>query len=764
MLITRRNFYTMRYLNKLIPVSISIYLGCILLFFSLSVSGQVVSQGEKDLRGQLNRTLPDTNRVNLELKLSMLYFCIGVSKPIYLDSTCALYTRAEALSKKLHSVNWENECLQVEARYYFEKANFKKGESCIQELINNWHVGHDTLKIANSWHFAAALLPAWSNNLCEGKILCLTHAIGIYKYLNDKLDVTNTFKDEADAHLNQGKLDLAEKELFLVLDQYKAIHFVNLHHTYFLLSEVYRLKGNLHKQLYYALATVKSMKATGDSSAATLFYVKLSDVYKDLGMYDNSLIFLNKVLAKNRNDPESVSVFSERIIKLLIKQNKKGEAFAFLKKNVISPEVLANGGGPRSYMAIADCYLALGEYKQAEPYILKMLHESENVEYLVNNPMEANLGLYNLACDFFLKTNQYKEAEIYLQKLQELPPEVITPVFRSGMELFQFKIDSAAGEYISAMHHFQFYKFLSDSLYNVTKSKQIEELQISYETSQKDNDLKSLKKQSQMQQAIIGNKNLIAQLMISGVVLLMMVIVGLYSRYRNNRRHNQVLQSSQQEIAAKNTILEKLLADNEWLLREVHHRVKNNLHVITGLLQSQSAYMEDGFALNAMRDSRNRVQSMALIHQKLYMNHNVTEIYLPEFVRELVDNLKDSFDIGLDIYFQIEIAPIMLDATYVVPIGLILNEAITNAIKHAFPHSDADTISIKLAPVGDNRIMLIIADNGKGLPPNVDIDLLKSFGLQLIAGLVKELGGRLNIEGPPGTRFAIAFETTHAAR
>ena len=759
--------------NKIINMSFvrlikRMFITCMMVLLCFSSFGQLKSifqnEAEKILRGKINKLQSDTDRIYAEINLAMLYFCQGINNRTLLDSTKALNFRAEKLGRKIRSVRCLNEVLMAEARYYIETGNMQKCERCFREITKNANYKTDTLQIANQWLQMGRGIPPWSNSLIQGRILCFNNALALYRHFSDKQNATSAFKDIADAHLNQGKLDLAENELFQVLNLYKAMRFKNLFDTYYLISQVYYHKGNMHLALYYGLETIKNMKATGDSSNASLFYIKISDIYEDLGMYDDALLYNKRVLDKNKENKIGTVISVKRIIKLLIKENRKAEALDLLKLKIVRAPDLGGGSSVVQNQALAACYMSLGRYKEAGKYIDKMIRASGEINYLVANPMEANLSVYSLSCDFYLITGQYQQGKYYLRRLQKIPKTHITPVYRSQIEMYQSRIDSADGKYAEALKHFQNYKLISDSLFNVTKSKQIEELEINYETRQKDAALTLLKKKSQLQQASIASKNLVANFMIVGFVLLAIIIAGLYNRYLVNKRYNTVLEGTQQEIAAKNVYLEKLLADNEWLLREVHHRVKNNMHVIMGLLQSQSAYLEDGVALNAVRDSRNRVQSMAIIHQKLYMTTNTTEIYLPEFVTDLVDNLKDSFNIGFAIYFNLEIAPVIMDASYVVPLGLILNEAITNAIKHAFPYGGHDTVKISLVAKDLNEFTLIISDNGKGISPGTETKQSKSFGLQLISGLVLELGGNITVTGPPGTALSINFKTVHANR
>ncbi len=238
---------------------------------------------------------------------------------------------------------------------------------------------------------------------------------------------------------------------------------------------------------------------------------------------------------------------------------------------------------------------------------------------------------------------------------------------------------------------------------------------------------------------------------------MLLVIIGLLiNGYRLKQRHNQSLQEKQHEIGHKNQSLEKLLNEKEWLLKEIHHRVKNNLQIVMSLLNTQGAYLQNDAALIAIRDSQHRVQAISLIHKKLYQSDNVGLIFMPHYIHELVDYLADCFDTERRVRFLQEISPIHLDVSQAVPLGLIMNEAITNAIKYAFPGGEGE-IRITLAPLDDDEFALTIGDNGVGLPDDFDPSASRSLGMSLMEGLSSDLGGRFSIRKQAGTEVQVLF-------
>jgi two-component sensor histidine kinase len=174
------------------------------------------------------------------------------------------------------------------------------------------------------------------------------------------------------------------------------------------------------------------------------------------------------------------------------------------------------------------------------------------------------------------------------------------------------------------------------------------------------------------------------------------------------------------------------------------------------LLNSQSAYIDNEPARNAIHDSQHRVHAMSLIHQKLYGSENLSSVSLPVYIRELGTYLAESFDLGQRIHLVYDIAPLEMDVSQAVPLGLILNEAITNAIKYAFPDRRTGTISISLLNIGANEYLLSVADNGIGIRAG-SIAIKGSLGMSLMQGLTENLNGSFSIEDSNGTTIQIAF-------
>ena len=252
--------------------------------------------------------------------------------------------------------------------------------------------------------------------------------------------------------------------------------------------------------------------------------------------------------------------------------------------------------------------------------------------------------------------------------------------------------------------------------------------------------------------------------MIAAAGLLCLILGLLYYAYNIKKKNNRVLNEQRTQIDEQNNSLqamvnqqEKLIGEKEWLLKEIHHRVKNNLQIVMSLLNSQSRFIDNDAALTAIHDSRHRVYAMSLIHQKLYGSGNVSSINMSVYIREMASYLADSFDLGQRIQFEHSIEPLEMDVSQAVPLGLILNEAITNSIKYAFPNDRNGVIATSLTETGPQQYLLCISDNGIGIPSHLKNKKTSSLGMNLMEGLSKNLGGSFSIENNNGTTIKILF-------
>jgi len=216
------------------------------------------------------------------------------------------------------------------------------------------------------------------------------------------------------------------------------------------------------------------------------------------------------------------------------------------------------------------------------------------------------------------------------------------------------------------------------------------------------------------------------------------------------------------DITDRKLAEDKLIAslhEKEVLIKEVHHRVKNNLQVISSLLNLQGRQTEDEETREAFRDCRNRIRSMALVHEKLYGSKELARIDLADYVRNLTSYLSASYGIEKRVRLRLDLEDAAIGIDKAIPFGLIINELVTNCIKHAFPDGRTGEIRIDLHPC-EGKLKLVLSDNGIGLSKKIDDPSTKSLGLNLVQTLVKQLKGTIDVQSSSngGTKFILAFD------
>ena len=203
------------------------------------------------------------------------------------------------------------------------------------------------------------------------------------------------------------------------------------------------------------------------------------------------------------------------------------------------------------------------------------------------------------------------------------------------------------------------------------------------------------------------------------------------------------------------------LKEKEMLLKEIHHRVKNNLAVISSLLSLQSNYIKDKDDLELFRESQTRAKSMALIHERLYQSEDLKRIDFSDYIKTLSSDLFMTYAGDPDrIKLNMDLEHVLVDINSAIPLGLILNELISNSMKYAFPNGENGDINIKLESK-EGEFILIVGDTGVGLPEGLDFKNTGSLGLQLVTSLTDQIDGNIELDQSKGTQFTIKFKESY---
>lgn len=218
-----------------------------------------------------------------------------------------------------------------------------------------------------------------------------------------------------------------------------------------------------------------------------------------------------------------------------------------------------------------------------------------------------------------------------------------------------------------------------------------------------------------------------------------------------------------EELRRAEELLQASLTEKDVLLKEIHHRVKNNLQIVYSLLRLQQRRIQDKRAANILLESQNRIKSIALIHEKLYRSETLAHINLRQYIPTLAASLFSSYNIHTNIIMlKTTIDDVALDIDTVIPCGLIINELVSNALKYAFPDDRPGEIAITLYASSDRAVNLVVHDNGIGMPAELELAHTDSLGLKLVRDLVQQLEGTLTLNRHAGTEFRITFAGSEA--
>jgi len=557
--------------------------------------------------------------------------------------------------------------------------------------------------------------------------------------------------------------NVAEKILLRVLQLQKAIGFRQQQYPYDGLAFMANRTGKLTNALAYSNKSLECLATKNDSVFKSFFFARRAMLYEHLRDFPESMTWYNKAL-ENRSAKTRLFWYKSFFGKVasLNHIDKPKEALSLL--NCITRQFPPISIFEKMHVAFlyGISYDNLKQFDLAEKNYKVFLSSSRNfpVEYVHD---EFPSALFRIST-FYRETGNTVQA----RKLLELGKKHTSELDferKDDYYYYLFKIDSTEKRYINAIRNMQLSHQFADSAFSYDQRKKVDELLVKYEADKKDKNIKLLGSQNQLAQIRAKEADKTKNITLAGLVLLLVIAGLLFNRYLIKQKTNRKLEASQKELDQKNVFLEelnagqeKLLKEKEWLIREVHHRVKNNLQMVTSLLSSQSAYLHDEAARIAVKDSLRRMQAMSMIHQKLYQEENISTISMPEYIYELADYLHDSFDTDNRIVFRQNIDQLELDVVQAIPLGLIITESIVNAIKHGFLNDQPGIVKIDLHREGTDDLTLKISDNGGGLPEGIDKFRPNSLGLDLMQGLTRQLNGTFVIENNNGVHIIIRFK------
>ncbi len=525
-------------------------------------------------------------------------------------------------------------------------------------------------------------------------LTCYQRSLTIYDSLGNLSEAARMHVNMGFVYQSQGDYAQALNQYRLSLEGYEKLEdqrgvATGLHH----IGMVYFYQDDFAKALEYGHRSLEVREEMGDQPAIARTLSNIGEVYEAKGDYEQALDYFKRSLAikDSVGDQLGMAFSLAQIGKVTIGQGEYAAAEEYFERSLDLYESLnAREGQAIALQGMATIYEEKGNRGQARVLGVKALslaREAGNVAVI----QSSSQLLYRI----YKSQNQTGQAlemhELYIQMRDSLNSE------ENQRATFRYEYQRKA---------------LADSLAN-EQDKVLAQLE--YENQ--------LGRQRQ-QLGFVGGAGL----------LLAILAVVLYHSNQRRQRTNKLLSEQKTEIEAKSN-------QNELLLKEIHHRVKNNLQTISSLLYLQSAHIKDAEVKRAVSAGQHRVESMALIHQKLYQRENLAAIEMKDYLSNLGRSLLNTFGYKPErIQLNIDMDELELDVDTAVPLGLIVNELITNSLKYAFPEGRTGTIRISMHRLADSRLQLTVADDGVG---NLNQESGTSFGSQLIQLLTVQIGGKI---------------------
>jgi two-component sensor histidine kinase len=543
---------------------------------------------------------------------------------------------------------------------------------------------------------------------------------------------------------------VVEKEMLEALALEKEIGYLHNQYSYTNLSYVRGLNGDAMQGIRYADLAVKSMEATKDTAFSSLICMRMSQMYGNGEKPEMAFKWSERAFSVPLTRETQIIWYKSFLDRLTLIRRMQSPQEALKLIEQFNREHPAETVYNKMMLTIqtACAYEESGNMQKALEYYLQFIAIAE--KFPPQFVYAETLTSYNAVARFYLKAGNFALARKYSSLTLEHPIGKMSAPDLARTYNLLYRIDSSTGDYLSALKNMHQYMYYRDSVFSISQRKAMDGLIIRYETQKKDQDIRILKQDSQLQKAKLSRSAIIGKITLGGIALLLIIVGLLYNQYRIKRKASQ-------DALARNEALQQLVEEKEWLLREVHHRVKNNLQTIVSLLESQSAYLQNE-ALLAIQESQNRIYAMSLIHQKLYHDENVSSVNMSVYLPELVQYLRLSYNVKNNVLFNVQVHDVELDVSQAIPLGLIVNEAVTNAIKYAFPvPQTGNSISITLL-TNNERAQLTITDNGVGIAEDILKGNVRGLGLKLIRGLANDIEGELLLTNNGGASITISFE------
>lgn len=554
--------------------------------------------------------------------------------------------------------------------------------------------------------------------------------------------------------LLKAEYDEADKELEKAMAHYRS---TKKHGS---LASCMTVKGSLklNTQLYpesleWFLKALDVYANIDHPSGVSNSHQNIARMYLYTQDYEKAIIELQKAIDVNDLhglEREQLSAMHIMVI-ALSNLNEPERALPYIHK---TRELLGEKGKPILKSRNHNQYAWYYTSKNDIPKAIAHYEKSMDILNSIDAEIQEKSAITILLIDAYISDKKYGLARELLGK----PEEKKGSMYISDNYLYLAKLDSIEGKFESAYTNYNKYIRIKDSIDLAHRAIEVNKLQAKYEVSEKDAQIEILKAKSERDvQKAINQRNINYSLL--GVALLSLLLgIAFYSKYRTKEKLNTAISAKNSLLETTQASLQKSVEEKELLLREVHHRVKNNLQMAIGILLLQGNLEDDKKIKQFLRKGEARIQAMALIHQTLYESNNLSHVNFKDYVKSLLDHMYGAYVRNTcKISHEISIGDHSFDIQKSVSLGLIVNELVGNSFKHAFPKENAGSLYVRLQQENKDSLQLIVGDNGIGIRKN--IEKKASFGMELVDLLVAQLNGSLKrVRKKTGTEFIISFK------
>ncbi|WP_415327669.1 histidine kinase dimerization/phosphoacceptor domain -containing protein [Chryseobacterium sp. MMS23-Vi53] len=594
----------------------------------------------------------------------------------------------------------------------------------------------------------------------EDRIFYLKKAVTYFIKSNNKKRLGDCYREMGDIYLLLGRGNESLTYLKKALTLYQQSNYKRLDNLYDLIGAAYIFLGDYKEGLKYEFLALDTAEKLNEKEE--FFYVvynRIGLAYEEINDYNNALLNYEKSL-KTAEDfstvdfsraIEDIRAIVGNISRTYLKVGQYDKALTFINNIKKKYPTIEEKNSFKLDCILIRIYIRKKQYEKAFHYQSKIISKINKV-----HDFDVLALIYTTLIDLNLAIKDYDKANYYNNLHLNVCEKLNKDSYFADYNFWEYKIDSAKGNLKPALEHYKEYVTFSKKHLDEKTSNEINKLNVLYQTEKKDKYITNLKNASLIQKGNLEKASLIRNIMFAGFVILLAFIYFLYRAYQSKQRNNLMLKEQQDQIWESNVSLKNAINEKEWLLREIHHRVKNNLHMVVGLLASQTEYLQGTEAIDANLESQRRVESMSMIHDKLYQSENLSMIDMPSYILDLTYYLSDSFDVRRQIRFALDIEKVDFPLSHSVPIGLILNEAVTNSIKYAFPDNRQGVVTIILKQE-NGKFRLTVWDDGIGISDMIDPENTQSLGLKLMKGLSEDILADFKISNESGTKIELIF-------